>query len=160
MHSSAATGINNASRIVGYYDMKHGFLDNGVSFKTIDVPGSQTTFPFGINGARRIVGFFGDIGLGQLCGPKKPTHGFLDSGGSFTTIDVPGATQTCAYGINDLGQIVGLFSDTTGTHGFPASPNDGTGERGSLVAGAWANSTEDCREKGGQADIAVDPHLH
>jgi probable HAF family extracellular repeat protein len=126
MHSSAATSISNASRIVGYYDMKHGFLDIGGSFIMIDVPGSQTTFPFGINGAGRIVGFFGNIGLGQLCGPKKPTHGFLDSGGNFTTIDVPGATQTCAYGINDLGQIVGLFSDSTGTHGFLASPGDST----------------------------------
>ena len=33
---------------------------------------------------------------------------------SFTTIDVPGATSTFAYGINDAGQIVG----TSGGHGF------------------------------------------
>jgi probable HAF family extracellular repeat protein len=37
----------------------------------------------------------------------------------FTTLDVPGATSTGASGINDLGQIVGGYSnpDTTG-HGF------------------------------------------
>jgi probable HAF family extracellular repeat protein len=124
MHSSAATGINNgfngAFQIVGYYDMKNGFLDTGGSFTPIEVPGSQTTFPFGINGAGQIVGFFGDTGLGQLCGPKKPTHGFLDTGGSVTVVDVPGAIQTCAYGINDAGHIVGLFLDSTGTHGFLA----------------------------------------
>jgi probable HAF family extracellular repeat protein len=124
MHSSAATGINNASQIVGYYDMKHGFLDTGVNFTTIDVPGSNYTFPFGISRAGKfveIVGFFGAI----FCEPKKPTHGFLYNGGNFQTIDVPGATQTCAYGINNAGQIVGRFSDTTGTHGFLASPEEG-----------------------------------
>jgi probable HAF family extracellular repeat protein len=45
-------------------------------------------------------------------------HGFLDIGGSFTQIDVPGATETIAYGINDVGQIVGFFSNSTGQHGF------------------------------------------
>jgi uncharacterized membrane protein len=123
MHSTAATGINNRSQIVGYSDMKDGFLDTGGSFETIDVPDSNYTFPFGINGAGQIVGFFGAI----LCEPKKPTHGFLFSGGSFNTIDVPGAVQTCAYGINSTGHIVGLFSDTVGTHGFLASPEDVTG---------------------------------
>src|SRR6266446_326127 len=37
---------------------------------------------------------------------------------SFTQLDVPGATQTFANGINDAGQIVGSFSNSTGTHGF------------------------------------------
>jgi probable HAF family extracellular repeat protein len=46
------------------------------------------------------------------------THGFLDSGGSFTRIDVPGAYATYACGINDSGQIVGYFNDATGGHGF------------------------------------------
>ena len=34
-------------------------------------------------------------------------HGFLDTGGNFTQIDVPGATSTFANGINGAGQIVG-----------------------------------------------------
>jgi hypothetical protein len=38
------------------------------------------------------------------------THGFLYSGGSYTTLDVPGAAQTILNGINDAGQIVGSFS--------------------------------------------------
>jgi probable HAF family extracellular repeat protein len=139
LHSPAALDINNASRIVGYYDMKIGFLDAGGSFTTIDVPGSQSTYPFGINNnvPVQIVGWFGDTGLGQECTDRnrKPAHGFLDSGGSFTTIDVPGATQTCAYGINDLGQIVGSFTDSAGTHGFLASPDDGAGEGGFLGIG-------------------------
>src|SRR4051795_5836147 len=37
---------------------------------------------------------------------------------SFTQIDVPGASFTQAFGINDAGQIVGTFQDSTGPHGF------------------------------------------
>ena len=139
LHSTAALDINNSSWIVGYYDMKIGFLEAGGSFTTIDVPGSQSTYPFGINNnfPVQIVGWFGDTGLGQECTArnKKATHGFLDSGGNFTTIDVPGATQTCAYGINDHSHIVGSFTDSAGTHGFLASPDDGTVEGGFLGIG-------------------------
>ena len=38
------------------------------------------------------------------------SHGFLDSGGTFTSFDFPGASKTQAYGINDSGQIVGGFN--------------------------------------------------
>ena len=37
---------------------------------------------------------------------------------TFTTIDVPSATFTRAFGINDVGQIVGAFLDARGEHGF------------------------------------------
>ncbi len=38
---------------------------------------------------------------------------------SFTTIDVPGATETEASGINNAGQIVGFFKDASRKlHGF------------------------------------------
>jgi probable HAF family extracellular repeat protein len=37
---------------------------------------------------------------------------------TFTPIDVPGATFTNAFGINNRGQIVGSFFDATGSHGF------------------------------------------
>jgi uncharacterized membrane protein len=45
-------------------------------------------------------------------------HGFLDIGGSFTTIDVPGGTATIAAGINDNGYIVGTFQGATGSRGY------------------------------------------
>ena len=48
--------------------------------------------------------------------------GFLDVHGTFTTIAVPGATSTDSttlHGINNAGQIVGTFQDSTGRlHGF------------------------------------------
>jgi probable HAF family extracellular repeat protein len=37
---------------------------------------------------------------------------------TFTPIDVPGSISTVTTGINNRGQIVGFFSDATGTHGF------------------------------------------
>jgi hypothetical protein len=61
----------------------------------------------------QIVGFYSDS-TGQ--------HGFLYDGGVFTPIDVPGASQTLAIGINPRGQIVGFYSDSTGQHGFLATP--------------------------------------
>src|SRR5262245_63901056 len=40
---------------------------------------------------------------------------------TYTLIEVPGATDTDPHGINGRGQIVGLFLDATGTHGFVTS---------------------------------------
>ena len=40
--------------------------------------------------------------------------------GEFTTIDVPGAVQTLAFGINNRGQVVGEYLDADGMfHGYP-----------------------------------------
>jgi len=64
-----------------------------------------------INGAGQIVGSFAGGGF--------TNHGFLDTGGSFTQIDVPGVPgDTAALDINNVGQIVGGFGDSTGGHGF------------------------------------------
>ena len=41
------------------------------------------------------------------------------AGGSFTTIDVPGGSDTMAFGINNAGDIVGGFNNAVGGgHGF------------------------------------------
>jgi uncharacterized membrane protein len=46
-------------------------------------------------------------------------HGFLLREGEFTTIDVPGAIATSAYGINARGDIVGGFNiDASHAVGF------------------------------------------
>jgi uncharacterized membrane protein len=82
------------------------------------------TVAFGINNAGQIVGLFSDATGG---------HGFFrDSGGLFTTLDVPGR-PTFALGINDAGQIVGDFNDAAGTHGFLATPIASVPEPASLL---------------------------
>lgn len=71
----------------------------------------------GINERGDIVGAYCDSALPCLMVPSG-THGFLISGGDFTTIDVPGAIGTAAFGINARGDIVGQYADSTGNHGF------------------------------------------
>jgi len=66
------------------------FADIAYSFTDIDVPGARGTHAFGINDSGQIVGSFN---FGAL--------GFVDTGGGFTTIDVPGnLVGTDATGIN------------------------------------------------------------
>lgn len=93
------------------------------TFTTIDAPGATNniTEAWGISDAGQVVGF------GERLSPPgtPPDDGFLYSGGSFTTIDVPGAFRTQAHGINGAGQIVGFF----GTSGAVAS------QHGFLYAG-------------------------
>jgi probable HAF family extracellular repeat protein len=64
----------------------------------------------GINAAGQIVGSYQDV--------SGTTHGFLYSGGTYTTLDAPAATATVPSAINGLGQIVGTYTDASGTHNF------------------------------------------
>jgi probable HAF family extracellular repeat protein len=52
---------------------------------------------------------------------------------SFTQIDVPGASYTHAYGINDAGQIVGSVDNSTGNHAFLATPVSAVPEPSTLA---------------------------
>jgi uncharacterized membrane protein len=56
--------------------------------------------------------------VGQYADDSPGTHGFLLDQGNYTTLDVPGSTNTVTNGINALGQIVGYYSDGAGIHGF------------------------------------------
>jgi hypothetical protein len=50
-------------------------------------------------------------------------HGFVESNGSYTSFDYPGASFTEGTGINALGVVVGIFTDSAGnTHGFIRTP--------------------------------------
>jgi probable HAF family extracellular repeat protein len=81
------------------------------TFATIDVPGSNSTTAFGINNAGQISGTFHN---------SSGEHGFVDTGGIFTTIDVPFAVPftTVVNGINDAGDVVGTYYGP-GAFGFP-----------------------------------------
>lgn len=63
--------------------------------------------------AQRTVAVF-VLGLSVLCsGPLSAQQSMV-----FKTLDVPGASQTWIYGINQSGEIVGTYTDGSGTHGF------------------------------------------
>jgi probable HAF family extracellular repeat protein len=73
----------------------------------------KTTDPWKINNNNQIVGIY--------TGSDGGSHGFLFTGGAFTTIDAPYAASydTRALGINDAGEIVGQYADSSGVnHGF------------------------------------------
>ena len=125
-------GINNRGEIVGTYNDstgQHGFvLERGV-FTSIDVPfsGVTETVAEGINDRGQIVGWYNDI---FSTGP----HGFVLSfrenkkgrRAVFTSFDVsfPEATATFGFGINRRGEIIGIYNDSTGEHGFVATPSE------------------------------------
>lgn len=125
--------INRHGEILGRYrdtspeKRSHLFLLSEGEFTTIDFPGA---FETAIDGANAGLNSHGDI-VGDYCdGPpctfdSGTVHGFLLSEGEFTTIDVPGAVGTSAYGINSRGDIVGPFNrDASHTFGFLRSGKD------------------------------------
>src|SRR5260221_11799209 len=74
------------------------------TYATFDDPlntSGDGTLASGINDTGQIVGTYADA---------SGVHGFLLSGGSYTTLDAPLAPQyTISQGINGPGQIVGVF---------------------------------------------------
>ena len=88
-----AYGINNNGQIVGKESGVPGFLYEGGSLSSVPLAGQ------GINNTGEIVG-----------------DGFLDVAGSLSSVAFPSATQTSAVGINDAGEIVGYYRDSSGNY--------------------------------------------
>jgi uncharacterized membrane protein len=138
-----ANGINNAGQIVGQYhsgqsgNPHEGYLQNGTSFTTINVPGATETWASGINTAGDIVGFDALNGI---------TTGYVFDGTTFSPIVFPSAVQTAVTGINDSGDVVGFYVDAAGgVHGFEALPSTSAvpepGSLSLLVVGLAAVTT-------------------
>ena len=75
------------------------------------------TVPTGINAAGQIVGHYNNAF--SAANPSGPftghDHGFVYSNDSYVTLDAPsGAGSTILTGINDAGQIVGYYANSTG----------------------------------------------
>jgi probable HAF family extracellular repeat protein len=117
------TKINENGQVVGNYvdadQNVHGFLFNNGAFTKIDatsdVPGLRVilTAALDIDNQGQIVGQYQDE-TGRV-------HGFLrNSSGAFTTIDVTidNAIGTSINGINDQGQMTGVYLNNRGLHGF------------------------------------------
>jgi len=86
------------------------FTFKGGIYKTFEVPNSQLSVITGINTTGQMVGYYDDT-AGE--------HGFLDTGGIFTTLDFPSAFATDAFDINDSGVIIGrYYDDNYSMHGF------------------------------------------
>ena len=119
-------GINfQGNQIVGGFgtqngsSFEHGFLYQDGEFSQIDFADSAATVPFGIsvttvafgiNDSQEIVGTYSSGGV---------NNGFSLKSGTFTTRNVPGALQTNPVNLNDSGQVVGWYVDSSNvTHGY------------------------------------------
>lgn len=98
-----ARGINDVGTVVGSYvsaGVDYGYSYSGGSYTVLNDPlGTVATFLSGINNAGDISGSYedaGDVFHGLLYDPTTL---------AFTTIDVPGSTDTQASQINNLGQV-------------------------------------------------------
>ena len=128
------------------------------SYAPIDVPGASATVARGINNSGEIVGFYQTAACSNydLNVPNCPTLGFKYVNSTYTTLMVPNSTATAVNGVNDLGDIVGFYTNADGSrHGFiwwhtgtvqtidaPATPYStiamGINKSGVVVGGNWS----------------------
>ncbi|HZI57040.1 MAG TPA: hypothetical protein VFF39_09710 [Verrucomicrobiae bacterium] len=112
-------GLNNRGQMVGFYrdaaKVVHGYFQDGTDIQEITFPNAHKTFPAAINNAGEITGSYSD---------GVRFHGFTLERGVFTTVDFPGAAFTNISDLNDRGDLVGLYLDTSGGfHGFTLDKN-------------------------------------
>jgi hypothetical protein len=111
-------GVNDHNVAVGFYTdgsgISHGYtytIGSSTPFSgDINEASGISTVTTAINNSGEIAGFY-TIGTENF--------GFLDNGGVFTTVDVPGSQQTQLFGLNDHGFAVGDYVDSAGNmHGL------------------------------------------
>jgi hypothetical protein len=119
-------GVNDHGIAVGFYNNSAGaargyeFNLNTHKFSLVSKPGAPTggkapsLTAAAINNHGEVAGFYVNNG--------GVTVSFVKFNGKFTTIAVPGASATNAFGVNDNGTVAGTYTVGTGTaattHGF------------------------------------------
>lgn len=84
---------------------------NGRDYSFFTVPGATDGASVGgLNDWDQISGYFVD-------GTGTP-HGFVKNASHYTTLDVPGASFTLAFAINNQDEVPGLYLNASGYHGF------------------------------------------
>jgi len=115
-------GVNNAGVIVGDYvdskSVQHGMILAGKKLTTVDnkaceaLSGTGGISFYGVNSAGEAAGWCTNAKTGL-------DTGFVYSKGKFTPVNFPKSNGTEATGINDKGEVVGLYLDSANlTHGF------------------------------------------
>ena len=159
---NVSVGIGSAARTEGfrlgriegprYADPLYQYLDLFPSTAPSDF-NERVTIPNAINNAGVVVGSLSTTDLNG--GPFQPFR-YDTTTRAFSVLSVPGATSAYATDINNLGQIVGNFTDATGRqHGFlydggaytvidrPNSGNSSTRIGGINDAGTIVGSSND-----------------
>lgn len=79
------------------------FGENADYAEEVVTPGLPVARPRGINDLKDVAGYYQDAG-GDL-------HGFLLKDGAITGIDYPGSEGTIVYGLNNAGEMAGIWGD-------------------------------------------------
>ena len=118
---TGVTGINfnGAINVVGFYrnfaSTVMGFRYNPRTNEFKDIPspkGAKCSIPIDVNDQGWIVGYYSDSD--NNC--NSNVHGFLLQGKKYTTLDVPSAVATYAYGINNQGNISLTWVDSSNAY--------------------------------------------
>lgn len=158
---TALASINNLGVVVGNFGNLTSSQAAMYSFRSgawstlPDISGTPNIVGIGINDSGAAVGW---AGVGEFNNNLANTVSWIwdPTSQSYSFFDVPGAPQysTFANGINDQGQVVGVFIDTSGAvHGFLKEDEtyttiDVPGATGTFaygfnnsgtIVGAWAN---------------------
>jgi YD repeat-containing protein len=120
---TSLAGINTSGQIVGEefnYLGWNGFVDSAGSFISITDP---TAGPSGPLTYANAINDSGEV-AGEYIDQAQAVHGFIYSGGSYTTVDYPGAPLgplegTDITGINNSGWIIGYSENGAGFQGIP-----------------------------------------
>ena len=111
VNGASVGGINDWDQISGYYvdaaGNPHGFIKDGSKYTTLDVPGAAFTIGGSINNEGVVTGLY--------LNPDTSHHGFIWPKGQFVTVDatVPGSIGTEWIGINDNGDLAGIYFDAS-----------------------------------------------
>jgi hypothetical protein len=123
-------GVNDSDVAVGFWTdgqgNNHGYTYNIRShrFTVVSDPNAPSAglTAAAINNFGQIAGFYANPATGN-------TDGFLQAGGRFIDLAVPGAASTMALGVNDLDEVVGVYTVGSGSnsamHGFTWTPRGG-----------------------------------
>jgi len=105
--STAASGINTAGTVVGYYQDSaftfHGFIYQNGTLSDFGPPGSHTSAAYAINDAGQIVG-------------TSDGNAYLFDGTNYQTLSPPGSHGSGAHGINNSGMVTVEWSDGKHDH--------------------------------------------
>jgi hypothetical protein len=139
--ATSARGIDDSGNIVGTYVTipasascspsavinAHGFLrDPQGNYTTLDFPGATNTLLFRIGDSGDITGLYtaatGTIEmLSDNIPPTLPVISFVSlQNGTFTSLNIPYPNPS-TRGINPSGDVVGVYTDAQGDHGFLGS---------------------------------------
>ncbi|HQT77133.1 MAG TPA: hypothetical protein PLD10_08800, partial [Rhodopila sp.] len=121
-NTTTVTQLNNAGQVIGRYQDSagtHSFIYQNGHYTDVAVPGAAMTTLLQSSSSGKLLGtYFNSSGL----------HPFIDDNGHYIPLSVPGATSTfvssgsitasAGPGINDSDQVIGRYTDSSGSHAF------------------------------------------